>query len=112
MHQDLVLIPGVFVARQSIGFLHETILESISGVHSPLVIGKSIAADLLGDQIVLAGLFLRRAASFLHDEFSFTDALHSLIEAIHSRVEALLLVGRQLAHPCGSVHGVLGQIDG
>ena len=32
-------------------------------------------------------------------------------ETVHSRVEALLLIARQLAHPLGSVHGVVIQVD-
>ena len=57
----------------------------------------------------MTGGFLRRVIMVLQVG-RLERALHSLIETIHSRMEALLLIARQLAHPLGSVHGVV-QVD-
>ena len=80
-------------------------------MHCPLVIRLGVrTANHLSDQVILAaGAFLRCVVMVL--QVRLLGALHSLIETIHSRMEALLLVAWQLAHPVGSVHGVVIQVD-
>lgn len=80
-------------------------------MHSPLVIRVGVrTTNHLSDQVILAaGAFLRCVIMVL--QLRLLSALHSLIETIHSRMEALLLVAWQLAHPVGSVHRVVIQVD-
>ena len=64
-----------------------------------------LRTDHLRDQVVLVTRVLLGRVIMVR-QVGLLEA-----ETVHSRVEALLLIARQLAHPLGSVHGVVIQVD-